>query len=68
MAEVDYVCNLTVGVDCPESSRYCPTLDLWSWNVACVRRVKLRLPYNPVAVEKSILQRINGIEACVTRT
>src|SRR4051794_20947131 len=40
---------------------YRPTLELWSWNVVCVRRVKLHLPYNPVAVEKPILQRINGI-------
>jgi len=23
---------------------YCPTLELWSWNIACVRRVKLRPP------------------------
>jgi len=30
--------------------------------------VKLRLPYDPVAVGKPILRRINGIEARVART
>src|ERR1700733_4016706 len=38
---------------------YCPMLKLWSWNVACVRRVKLRLLYSLVDVEKPILRRID---------
>ena len=46
---------------------YCPTLELWSWNVACIRRVKLRLSCGPAAVEEPILQRINGIEIRVAR-
>jgi hypothetical protein len=46
---------------------YCPMFELWSWNVACVRRVKLRLPCGPAAVEEPILRRINGIEARVAR-
>ena len=32
---------------------YSPMLKLWSWNVACIHRMKLRLPHSPVDTEKA---------------